>query len=319
MTDTVTDTKPTRRLKNFDFSEDGAHIALVHKDQGGAANGYKTLVMKSTGKYSTEFLQKATQIQVTLTFEEFLGKFFDMWYTDAKVLATMLGMQDDEEDEDDSDWYKNRIAEQVDKFEILKSANDAESKTAFLAELDEDAYMSLLQNQEKFEKALEPKAKSGGKKPVKKAEKSSQSIVNKAQVAVHNEENPMPNSAQPELIAKAQYDEVQKALDTQKVELQKAAEVIEKYKQAEKAQITKARQASILAAIETEAEAEKLFKAVSELPEESFQAVVEVVKGLTTKLDASALFTEQGSPAEGEHLQKSALRAQLEKQLAKSK
>lgn len=317
MTDTAT--KPTRRLKNFDFSEDGAHIALVHKDQGGAANGYKTLVMKSTGKYSPEFLQKATQVQVTLTFEEFLAKFFDMWYTDAKVLATMLGMQDDEEDEDDSDWYKNRIAEQVDKFEILKSANDAESKTTFLAELDEDAYLSLLQNQEKFEKALEPKAKSGGKKPVKKAEKPSQSIVNKAQVAVHNEEDPMPNSAQPELIAKAQYDEVQKALDTQKVELQKAAEVIEKYKQAEKAQIAKARQANILAAIETESEAEKLFKAVGELPEEAFQAVVEVVKGLNTKLDASALFTEQGSPAEGEHLQKSALRAQLEKQLAKSK
>lgn len=311
MTDT---TKPTRRLKNFDFSQHGAHIALVHKDQGGAANGYSTLVMKSTDKYSAEFLQKAAHVQVTLTFEEFLEKFFNMWSTDARVLATMLGMQEDDEDEDDSDWYKNHVAEQVDKFEVLKSAHEAESIAAFLADLDEDSYLSILHSQEKFEKALaaQPKVNSGGKKPVTKAEKKSQSSVNKAHAAVHNEGNPMPNSAQPELIAKAQYDEVQKALDDQKVELQKATEMLEKYKQAEKAQVAKARKDELLGAIDTEAEAEKLFKAVGELSPEGFQAVVEVVKALTAKVDSNGFFTEKGSPVEGEQVQKSALRAQLE-------
>ncbi|MEG2307295.1 MAG: hypothetical protein RSB94_08150, partial [Erysipelotrichaceae bacterium] len=50
-----------RRLVDIDFSKEGAHLALVHKDQGGAANGYTTLVMKATDKYSPEFIQKASQ------------------------------------------------------------------------------------------------------------------------------------------------------------------------------------------------------------------------------------------------------------------
>lgn len=287
MTDTTA--KAKRRLSNFDFSQEGSHLALVHKEQGGAANGYSTLIMKATGKYTPEFIQKVAHVQVTLTFEEFLAKFFDMWYTDAKVLATMLGMQD--EDEEEGDWYKNHVAEQVDKFEILKSGHESENKLDFLASLGETDYLAVLKNQESFEKAL---------------------LTYKAHAAVHNEETPMPDSAKPELIAKAQYDEVQKAFDDQKVELQKATEVIEKYKQAEKAQVAKARQDTLLGAIEAPAEAEKLFKAVGELSDEGFQAVVEVVKALNAKVDDNDLFVEKGSPTEGEQVQKSALRAQLE-------
>ena len=311
--------KAKRRLSNFDFSQEGSHLALVHKDQGGAANGYNTLIMKSTGKYSEEFVQKVAQVQVTLTFEEFLSKFFDMWYTDAKVLATMLGMQD-EEDEDEGDWYKNHVADQVAKFEIMKSAHEAENKIDFLANLTEDDYLGILQAQEKFEKALEPKATSGGKKPVKKTEKSkAQVIANKADTAVTKEDKPMPDSAKPELIEKAQLDEIQKSYNSALEELKKANEAIETYKAKELEAVAKARKDTLFGAIEAEAEAKKLLKAVGDLPEDSFQAVVEVVKALATKVDASALFVEQGSPTEGEQVQKSALRAQIEKQLAKDK
>ena len=38
--------KAKKRLKNFDFSGEGAHMALVHSSQG-AANGFKTLITKS--------------------------------------------------------------------------------------------------------------------------------------------------------------------------------------------------------------------------------------------------------------------------------
>lgn len=38
--------KAKKRLTDFDFSGEGAHMALVHESQG-AANGFKTLVMKS--------------------------------------------------------------------------------------------------------------------------------------------------------------------------------------------------------------------------------------------------------------------------------
>lgn len=306
--------KATRRLKNFDFSEEGSHLALVHKDQGGAANGYSTLVMKATGKYTPEFLQKAAQVQVTLSFEEFLRKFFDMWYSDAKVLATLLGMQDEEDSEDS--YYQSYVEEQVEKFEILKSAHAAPNKIEYLSGLPEDDYLSILKAQERFEKALTPKAQDGGKKPVTKTEEgsepASQAIVSKATTAIHTEDTPMPDSAQPELIAKAQYDEIQKAFDTQKVELQKANDALAVFKKAEQERVAKARQDTVLAAVEVQEEAEKLFKAVGELSDDNFQAVIEVVKALAAKADDSALFTETGSPAEGEKVQKSALRAQLE-------
>lgn len=321
MTDKTTEQKASRRLKNFDFSEDGAHIALVHKDQGGAANGYATLVMKATNNYSQEFIKKATQVQVTLTFEEFLSKFFDMWYTDAKVLATLLGMQDDEPENDDDDWYKNRIAEQVDKFEILKAAHEADSKPEFLVSLDEDSHLSLLLNQEKFEKALAPKAKaSGGKKPKTKPA-ATQNTVKKADTATaeHKEDTKsMPDSAQPELIAKATLDEVQVQLDIQKAEaikakedLQKALDQLKVFKAREAEAIAKQRKEDLISAVDAEDHAETLHKALGSLDADAFGNVLSVLKSLKDQADANGLFTEQGSPDEGEQVKKSALQSQL--------
>ena len=55
-------TKAKRKLTDITFEHEGAHLALVHKMQGGSANGYKTLVMKSVDNRSPEFIQKASQI-----------------------------------------------------------------------------------------------------------------------------------------------------------------------------------------------------------------------------------------------------------------
>ena len=313
----MTDKVAKRRLKNFDFQGEGAHIALVHKDQGGAANGYNTLVMKSTGQYSQEFLQKAAQVKVTLSFEEFLQRFFGMWYDDAEVLATLLGMESEKpDDESESDWYQNYIAEQVNKFEILKSANDAENKVDFLSQLDEQDYLSILVNQERFEKALKTKVEPESPEPVKKVTKK-KVTTQKATKAVHKEDKP--NMSDPvvdtnaEMIAKAQYDEIQKAFNEQKEALEKATAAIEQYAKLEKAAKEKARQDAVAAAISDTDEAEKLFKAVAELSDDNFQAVVEIVKGLVAKVEDTALFTEQGAGVQTEQVQKSALQKELDK------
>ena len=47
--------------------------------------------------------------------------------------------------------------------------------------------------------------------------------------------------------------------------------------------------------LEDKEQAEKLFKAVKGLAAEDFQAVVEVVKALTAKVDANGFFTETGA------------------------
>lgn len=48
--------KAKKRLSNIDFSSGDAHMALVHEAQGGAANGTKTLTLKSAGGVSDEVL-----------------------------------------------------------------------------------------------------------------------------------------------------------------------------------------------------------------------------------------------------------------------
>lgn len=51
-------------------------------------------------------------MQVTLSFEEFLQRFFYMWHEDAKVLAAMLGMQsetlEDELEEERMEFEEER-------------------------------------------------------------------------------------------------------------------------------------------------------------------------------------------------------------------
>lgn len=77
--------KAKRRLKNFDFSGGNAAVALVATDIGGAANGYTTLVTKSS------------DVVVELSMAEFLNRFFNIWEGDAEFLARMLGYSDDTE------------------------------------------------------------------------------------------------------------------------------------------------------------------------------------------------------------------------------
>lgn len=302
-----------RRLTNIDFSQEGSHLALVHKEQGGAASGYSTLIMKATGKYSDEFLKKAAQVQVTLSFEEFLRRFFGLWYEDAKVLASVLGMQD--EPVEDEIWYQDYIEEQVEKFEILKSAHEAENKVEFLSKLSEDDYLTLLQNQEMLEKALqnvgEQSPNGGGDSPINEAVKE-QPITKKATKAVHTQEEDSMSGKAPEMIEKSQYEEVLKQQQETQELLQKALASVAEFEKKEKEAVAKARKADLLAAVEVEEVAETLFKAVGELEAEQFDAVVEVVKALNAKVEKQGFFEERGSPAQGEKVEKSALRAKLE-------
>lgn len=62
-----------RRLTNFSFTHDGAHVALVSTKQGGPANGITTLVMKAADNISPEQLKEAVESltpEQTLTLTE---------------------------------------------------------------------------------------------------------------------------------------------------------------------------------------------------------------------------------------------------------
>lgn len=326
--------KAKRRLSEFDFSKEGSHLALVHKDQGGAANGYPTLITKATSQFSEDFIKKAQRIKVEMELPEFLMRFYDMWWEDdAKELAKLFGWVDYSEMIDNleetlegetkvevletspSDYVRSKL-QNADRVAEL---SDAQDLAAALSALTEVQYLTLLEDQQSVEKALktnlDSKSNSGGKKPVNKGKTKTTPIDKKADEAVHKEENNM------ETIAKAQYDadiaaqqvELQKAL----ADIKKAQEEVEVYKAKEKVELQKARKADLLGAIEIEDEAEKLFKAVGELSVEQFNTVVEVVKALNAKVDNSGFFKETGTQ-QGEQVQKSSLQDMINNKYKKA-
>ena len=342
MTDKV---KAKRKLTDITFEHEGAHLALVHKAQGGSANGYKTLVMKSVDNRSPEFIEKASQVKVTLSLPDFLEKFFHIWGDDAEILATLFGYTPSEDDDGEYEqesfwcWYREKAAkegnldywgdpltratdedrkqwlsEQLQGIEILKSATLAKGSIDFISALTEEQYLNLLKDQEFIEKSftkldVKKDVNNGGGEP-------QQSKANTADT----QENKMTQ----ETIAKAQYDadvtakdvELQKAL----ADIQKAKEEIELFKAKEKASIEKARENEVKAALKEDEASAKLFKAVKELSDEAFKDVVDVVKSLSAKLDETDMFKEKGSPNSGVTVQKStdpvanALVARLSKQ-----
>lgn len=344
---TTVKTKAKRKISKFNFEAEGSAVALVSASQGGAANSFKTLVIKSADKFSKEFIQKAQKVQVVMEFDDFLQKFFDMWKEDAKILTSILGFGDegmDSESESDDlgvynddyfyEWFDEKLAEEGATYRspteedkkawleyrkqgitLIKSLSEADNKLEMLAALSEKDYWSVINEQKLFEKALKQKDLSGGEPttPVVKAGK----ISKKAKPAVHNQEENQMSGNQPEISVEDAVA-LKKALEDQKVELQKALEAVELFKAKEKQAIEKAREAEIKEAIADEVEATKLFKAVKDLEDEAFTDVVGVVKALASKLDDSDMFHEKGSKEEGVRVAKSAVQAELDKLIKKA-
>lgn len=342
MTDKV---KAKRKLTDITFEHEGAHLALVHKAQGGSANGYKTLVMKSVDNRSPEFIEKASQVKVTLSLPDFLEKFFHVWGEDAELLATLFGYEPSEDNGEEYStqsfwsWYREKamehgavdswgdpitrptsqdrkewVEDQLQGIEILKSATLAKGSADFINSLTEEQYLNLLKDQQFIEKSFKLQevkkdldGESGGKPT--KGVKPKQTKASKADT----QENKM------ETIEKAQYDakevELQKAL----ADIQKAKEEIELFKAKEKEALEKAREAEVVAAVVDVDASAKLFKAVKDLDAEAFKDVVEVVKSLASKVDESEMFKEKGSPESGEKVQKSALKAMIDAKYNKNK
>lgn len=313
MTQKQTTRKAKRKLSDIDFAGDKAHLALVCPEIGGPANGMdKALVIKSAGNFSEEFLEKASQIKVTMDIEDFLCKFFDLYYDEAELLARLFGFETkaSEMQEEAKDW-NTYVEEKLSNFEILKAANSADNLAKYLSELNEEQYLMLLQDQELIEKALDKES------AVKAADTSTDTnLVENTEVEVSKatsvkNDNTTEQSMQEvktetieksvEMVEKAALVELQKALDAQKEELQKAKDTIEQFKQAEKERIAKARKEQVEAAVGDKVQAEVIAKAALLVEDEAeFQEVLKALSAVAEKAKAAAdeLFVEKGASAE---------------------
>lgn len=313
-------TKAKRVISKFNFQAENSAVALVSASQGGAANSYKTLMIKSADKYSKEFIEKAQKVQVTLEFDDFLQKFFGMWKEDAKILTSILGFDDEsmqQEGEDDLgvynddyfyEWFDEKLEKEGSKYRsptkedkkewleyrkqgitLVKSLAESDDRLSLISNLTEQEYWSLINEQALFEKALN------------KNLNGSMTAIQKASTAVNNNEgkNAMSDNLE-DVVA------LKKALDEQKAIIEKAQADLAAFKQKEKEQLTKARNDQLVQVVGEE-KATELLKSFGEVSEQDFSLLVGVMKSLTEKLDNSKHFNEVGSKDNGVAVAKAAL------------
>jgi len=290
-----------RRLKNFNFEQDGAHVALVGKHQGGPANGYTTLVTKATEGIPESFVEKADMVRVTMSIQDFLRRFFSLYYEDAEILAGILGF-DTSEDDDDTDSYQDFIQSKIDSVEIMKSLFKAENITKAISEVTEEQFDILLKDQLLVEKAM-----------------SSQEGVSKQNVEKTTEDVPNMSKENLDVIQKSDLEAlIEKAVSPLKAELTKANETIEAFKAKEKEQVAITRKAALIDAVKDEEKAEALFKSFESLTDEAFTSTVSTLKAMTVAGDAGEMFAEKGVDTEVEEpaAKSNSTRTLLEKQYA---
>lgn len=157
------DRKAKRRLSKFNFEASGARVSLVGPLVGGPANDYEVLVTKSTKDISrTDYLKsiiKAADVQVTLSMEDFLEKFFGMWSRDAAALAVLLGYEVDVSDEYVCcESAQATIDNKLEGIDLLKSLHKGDD--FFKLELADQKI--ILKAQEAFEKGLSSEVSSEG-------------------------------------------------------------------------------------------------------------------------------------------------------------
>lgn len=308
--------KAKRRLRDFNFEAEGSHIALVHKDQGGAANGVNyALIAKATNDITPTLVEKASEVTVTLSIVDFLTKFFHLWYDDALVLALAMGYDVGDDGysfvESTSD-YADYLQDRVDAIQIMKSVVlDVECVEKAVGSLLPKDYLEVLKAQELFEKnfdsavlkAVEIKKSFGVPAEGVNAEKSVKSPpVEQDKTLEVTMSDFITKALHEEAITKAVESAVEKAVAPLQVELQKAKEQLEAVQLEKQEAITKARKEAVALVEKDEAKAEELFKSLESLAQEAFDVVIKSLKAKDELVDNSDLFVQKSaSDDEVEH------------------
>ena len=304
--------KTKRKLTNIDFSSETSHIALVSPEVGGPANGADYALVLKANKFSKEAIEKMQQVQVTMELPDFLRKFFGVYYEDAEVLARLMGYVEPEDDTEvePEDWYENYIQSKLESFTVLKSLNDSKNIADVLSVLDEKQYLAILNDQVKIEKAL---AKKESEQVAKAAESDTSHIVHEVsegKTSVITKKSKEKHMTKPvntettvEMVEKSALVDLQKSLEDQKQELQKALDTIATFKQEKQELINKSKTAQFTAVIKDEKLSAPIVKAALALEsQEDFDALLCAVTEMQTEItkqkeavEKSGLFAEQGA------------------------
>lgn len=148
-------------ITDVTFDHEGAHLALTHKSQGGAANGWnQSLVMKSVDSIPVDVIKALQQVNLKISMEEFLRKFFNLYYEDAELLTKLLGFQTEidyweevhiQSKNDPQKKCMGYLDEKLESIEIMKSVYQGED----FYSLPVNQIVDILNLQAQFEKSAE--------------------------------------------------------------------------------------------------------------------------------------------------------------------
>lgn len=323
MTEVKRPSKPSKKLSDITFEHDDAHIALVSKQQGGGAVGHNYAIVLKANKFDPVEVKKASKVQVELEITDFLTRFFYMCQVDAEILARTLGfttkmqekmileqkekMLENEEEKIDPEYpsYDSNeeeidmyVTSKVQSINIMKALHNEATRVETMANLTKDEYLQLLKDQAMLEKAMKKvealKAKESNSPASAAGSEDTTSVnVDKSKVSQPAKLDKLEN--------KVMVEELQKALDNQKVELEKALAQIAEFEKAKKEALVKAKTDKIAEAVQDEQLAAILVKAGLTLDsDEDFNTYVGAVRTLSEKIEKSALFREEGVSAHQE-------------------
>lgn len=315
-----------KKLSDVTFEHAGAHVALVSKEQGGPANTHDYALILKAAKFDPVEVKKASKVQVELEITEFLTRFFYMCQVDAEILARTLGfttkmqekmileqkekMLENEEEKIDPEYpsYDSNeeeinmyVTSKVQSINIMKALHNEATRVETMANLTKDEYLQLLKDQSMLEKAMKKvealKAKESNSPASAAGSEDTTSVnVDKSKVS-----QPAKSDKLDKLENKVMVEELQKALDNQKVELEKALAQIAEFEKAKKEALVKAKTDKITDAVQDEQLAAILVKAGLTLDsDEDFNTYVGAVRTLSEKIEKSALFREEGVSAHQE-------------------
>jgi hypothetical protein len=115
-----------------------------------------------------------------------------------------------------------------------------------------------------------------------------------------------------ETVEKAQFELVQKALDEQKVQLQKALETIAQFEADKKEALNKAKTEKVKAIVKDESKVEAIAKAALSLEsEDDFTAFLAAIEAMMTTVEKSEMFVEKGASTQEETVVKESAVAKL--------
>lgn len=290
-----------RKLSDIDFGKEDAHIALVSKTKnGGPANGADyALIMKAANR-SPEFVEKMQAVQVTLELPEFLERFFHLYGSDAEVLARLMGyVEEEKEENEEGDYWENYIQERLSSFKVLETLKESEDISKSVSELTEEQHLNVLNDQKYLEDLIKQVQSKKDATGVSGAVKSPKGRISKKKEIPMSQEDVKQDEPKVEMVEKAQFESIEKALTETKELLKAAQEQLVAFQAKEKEAITKARFAQVKDAVGNEEIATVLFKAIGLVEDQAVvEEVVKALAGLKAQVEQSDLFKEVGASAQ---------------------